>query len=150
SGSPSGIIKEGGSTLAISGTADPGSLGTTVNVGPLAVNGTLSGSVTTSGGTTLTGTGATLGSVDVNGILNPGSVNGAGTLTASGPLTLEGGASLTFDLSPTNTASGGVNDLLVANGTFNTSGNQINLNLLQPQAKLQNGSYRLINYSGGV
>jgi fibronectin-binding autotransporter adhesin len=143
------LTKNGTGLLVIAGTASYTG-GTIVNVNTLAVNGTLAGPLTTIGGTTLTGTGTSTGLADVSGLLNPGTANGAGTLTTSGGLTLEGGATLTFDLSPTNTANGGLNDLLTVSGPFNVNGNTITINLLQPQVKLQTGTYRLINYSGSL
>src|SRR5262249_22939531 len=92
--------------------------------------------------------GANNGAVDIAGTLNPGNVGGAGTFTAGAGVIFESGGTLTVDLSATNTASGGVNDLLSVTGDLNATNNTISVNAIQ--GRLQAGTYRVANYSGGL
>lgn len=74
------IIKDGGSTLVLSGSSGYTG-GTDVTGGVLAVNGSIAGAVTVGGGATLGGSGLIGGSLSGSGLIAPG--NSPGILTAT-------------------------------------------------------------------
>jgi autotransporter-associated beta strand protein len=80
----------------------------------------------------------------------------AGTGTIVGNLNLSNQFStatggIHFDLANTNTVGGGVNDLLSVQGALNVDGSSGPINLrLHPTAGLANGTYRLIEHTGGA
>lgn len=83
------LIKTGAGTLTLSGASSVGG-GTTLEMGGLAVNGSLASHVTVNKGGTLSGTGNITGDVtDNGGTIEPG--NSIGTLTVNGNLTWNGG-----------------------------------------------------------
>ncbi len=135
------LTKQGAGNLTIDGGAYYAG-NTTVNQGvlKLTTDGTVSSPVVTvasnatldvtatgynlAPGQTLVGGGTIAGNVaDGAGstIISPG-VAGAGTLTVSGNLALNGGSTVSFDLTPTPTVGGGVNDLIAVAGDLNIAG----------------------------
>ena len=141
-----GIIMNGLDTLTLTGTSTY-SGPTAVHFGKLLLNGSVTGggTLTADSGTFVGGNGTNNGPVDISGTLLPGDAGIIGTF-GSGPLTLEGGAALAFDLSGTNTANGGVNDLIRVTGNLTLNGNVISNNV--KQSTMQTGSYRLVSYTG--
>ena len=90
-----GVAKIGAGTLTLSGSSDYTGP-TTVNVGTLLVNGSVTSTVMVNGGT-LGGSGTTRGvTVNDGGTLSPG--NSAGILSVAGDLTLMMGATYLVDL----------------------------------------------------
>ena len=63
-----------------------------------------------------------LGSVVNSGTLSPAGDGTAATLTISSGLTLQDGGKIRFDFGTDGTVGGGVNDLIVVNGTLSASG----------------------------
>ncbi len=78
-----------------------------------------------------------------------------GTATVVGNVTLSNAFStatggLNFDLANVNTVGGGVNDLLSVQGNVSVDNSSGPINIrLHPTAGLANGSYRLIDFTGG-
>ena len=142
-GGTGGLIKDGASTLMLSGTN--GYTGaTTLSAGNLVINGSIgSSTLTTINGGTLLGTG-TVGAIQLNssGALNPGGVSTAGTLSTGnlsivdGQLVFNlGGASRYSKLSTT----GSIN--LTAGGT----GAQLVLNAISGYAATLGDSFTLVS-----
>lgn len=145
-GGSGSLTQIGGQYLILSGN-NTYSGATVVTNGTLAINGINGGtvSVTTMTNTTFVGTGTNTSPVTVSGRLSPGDMGTAGTLTVGG-LTMSPGATATFDLNPSTTAGGGVNDLLQVNGALTLNNNTIIINMIQ--GTLAAGTYRLVNYTG--
>src|SRR5690606_4636205 len=146
------LAKAGAGTLVMTGNWTHTG-GTTLELGTLAVNGSITGSVTVEAGGTLAGSG-TLGDTVVasGGILAPGS--SVGTLTVSGDLALNSGSILEFELgTPGSVAdpAAGVSDRMAVSGDLTLDGT---LNLAQSDdagdGTAALGYYRLLTYGGGL
>jgi fibronectin-binding autotransporter adhesin len=142
------LTQNGVGTLNINGTASFTG-GLNQNGGVLMVNGRLDGPVTAQSLTTMGGNGTCTGPVDANYFVTAGGLGSIGTLTLSGGLTMDNYATFLFDLTATNTTSGGVNDLIQINGDMTiNAGAGFYINPLQ--GRLQAGRYRVINYTGAL
>jgi autotransporter-associated beta strand protein len=141
------LTKYGNGILNINGTTSFTG-GLNHSGGTLLVNGTLAGPVTTQSLTTMGGNGTCTGLVDANYFVTAGGLGSIGTMTFAGGLNMDGYATFLFDLTATNTASGGVNDLIQVNGDLNVNGAWVYLNPVQ--GRLQAGRYRVLNYTGSL
>jgi hypothetical protein len=92
---------------------------------------------------TLAGIGSVQGVVTNRGTIAPGR-SGAGTLTFTGRLVMTPGSSLDYELGPTNSVGGGVNDLIAVQGDLKLDG-QLSIS---PLTGYTNGVYTLMTYSG--
>jgi autotransporter-associated beta strand protein len=147
-GGSNNVVKNGAGTVTLAG-ANGYSGTTTVSVGSLLVNGSLSGSgtVTVASGATLGGSGSIAGPVLVNGILAPGAAIGS---LSTGALTLNSGSSFAYEM---NSAAGSsvAADFLKVFGNLTLNGT-VNLdlsNLAGSTAAFAVGTtLSLINYTG--
>ena len=107
---PGQLHKVGSSTITFTGTSTDFTGPTTIQQGPLVVNGSLGNSslVTVNSAGTLGGNG-TVGPVTSNGTISPGT--NVGTLHINGPLVMNAGSNVVIDLSPTD------GDLIAVSGT---------------------------------
>ncbi len=161
------LTKTGGGTLTLGGGANTYTGNTLINNGVLALSGSatianstniivaasgtldvtgLSGGLTLAAGQQLSGSGTVLGNVtDPASAIAPGGAGTAGTLTFGNNLTLSGSGTVNYDLANTTTPGGGINDLIVVNGTLNIAGpTTVNLNYLGGLPSL--GTYILFQY----
>lgn len=138
---------------ATQATLDAGATGSAVTLsrGELNLRDTASSvrgaAVATSVGTLLSGNGSVFGNAAVAGAMAAGN-GGAGQLSVSGNLALSAGAQLRFDLGAANVVGGTLNDLVVAGGSLVLDGT-----LVVSQTAggtFAPGTYRLINYTGGL
>ncbi|MEY3896602.1 MAG: hypothetical protein RLZZ214_2122, partial [Verrucomicrobiota bacterium] len=142
--SSSGLIKQGGSTLTLSGTANY-SGATSVTTGTLAVEGTLTspGTLTVGSSDTLTGSGTITSPVSISagGKLVPGT-NGGGDLQ-TGALTLSSTATVQFSLGAPDDAT---NTQLAVTGNFSANGTLS----LAGKPGFNTGTYTLATYTGSL
>ena len=151
-----------GGTLVLTATAKMGSTpsitvfsNATLDVSAVMTSGTNAFALTT--GQILAGGGNVLGNINAIAAataLQPGSpaVHGAtGGTGSAGPLSISGNLSMGptttnyFELNPSTTIGGGVNDLIAVGGNLDPQGAYISIATLNG---LVNGTYRLFNYSG--
>jgi autotransporter-associated beta strand protein len=124
---PSGLNKTGPGTLVVSGGANTYAGATQVNGGTLLVNGAITSAVTVNNLATLGGSG-TVGAITAisGGTVSPGPGLGAGTgtLTATGNVLFTPGSTFAVELN--GRAPGAGLDQLVAGGTVNLGGANLN------------------------
>ena len=130
------LVKDGASTLILTGSSNTYSGTTTVDAGTLIINGTLANSaITVNDGGTLMGSGTT-DSITVNdgGSLSPGNANVGALSTGGSDLTVAGGVDLFFEYKNAVGSTPGTDWDLVdlgSAGIFNlgdaTASNKINL-----------------------
>jgi fibronectin-binding autotransporter adhesin len=142
------LVKVGTGTQTLSGT-NTFSGGVVVTGGVLQVDGALNGSAVSVAAGALQGSGAVNEDVTVSGggLLGGGPAGAAGTLTIAGTLVEAPGATNRFDLSPSLTVGGAVNDLIVVGGDLDPQGAALDP---LPLPLFASGSYRLFNYSGSL
>ena len=167
-GGPLTLVKTGNGTLTLGGGANTYSGSTLINNGILALGASstianstniflgtgstldatgLGGGLTLAAGQQLSGSGTVLGNVtDPASSIAPGGAGTAGTLTFANNLTLSGNGALNYDLATATTPGGGVNDLIVVNGTLNLAGQTtLTLNYLGGLPGV--GTYTLFQYN---
>lgn len=116
------FTKTGSGILTITGNAAAYAGATQVQVGTVAVNGSLGGSVDVSLGAILSGTGTIGGNVSIAGTQTPGGTGAVGTQTINGNLSYAAGSILNWDLFANNASLGSYDQISVPNGDLTFSG----------------------------